>query len=350
MRKQLRFGFIGAGEVAVASAKAVGEASNTVLERVTDVRAELAADLAMTYGGRVADSIEELIADPAVDAVYVCAPHFLHRDISLQAANAGKHIFVEKPMGVTPSDASEIVDVCRRNGVACGVPFIVRYAPAYREAHRLVHSGAIGEITGFRLTYRADKGDAYWSSGHSGRIATDWRRTWDKAGGGVLIMNTIHDLDAVLWITGLDVEFVQGVMANTHSPAEVEDVGMALFTCSGGALGSLEAHSALAGGQGPGQRWINRVYGSEGQIVLPTPWSTDVLALFTRHAGQWQERTSTDAIDARRLAFEDFAAAVLAGKPVPIRGEAGLRASQLVHAVYNSARRGERLAVEPANV
>jgi predicted dehydrogenase len=253
-------------------------------------------------------------------------------------------------MGVTPTEAREIVDSCRRNGVACGVPFIVRYAPAYREAQLLIQSGTIGEVTGFRITYRADKGDAYWSSGHSGRVTTDWRRTWAKAGGGVLIMNTIHDLDAVLWITGLEVEYVQGVMANTHSPAEVEDIGMALFTCSGGGFGSLEAHSALAGGQGPGQRWINRIYGSEGQILLPTPWSTDALAVFTRRIGQWQERVSTDAADARRLAFEGFAAAVLARQPVPIPGEAGLRASWLVHKLYESARRGERIAVEHANM
>ncbi len=70
----------------------------------------------------------------------------------MQAAGAGKHVFVEKSMDVSPEDAWAIVDACRENGVACGVPFVVRYAPAYREAHRLVQSGAIGHVTGFRLT------------------------------------------------------------------------------------------------------------------------------------------------------------------------------------------------------
>jgi UDP-N-acetyl-2-amino-2-deoxyglucuronate dehydrogenase len=345
MSKQLSFGFVGAGEIAVASATAVKAASHAALARVYDTRADLAGDLAAKYGGQPAESVKALLADEAVQAVYICTPHFLHKDLAIQAANAGKHVFIEKPLGVSPVEAQAIVAACKRNGVECGVPFIVRYAPAYHEAHRLVQSGAIGKVTGFRLTYRGDKPPSYWNGGYSGRSASDWRQTWAKAGGGVMIMNTIHDLDAVLWITGLDVERVQGLMANMDSPGEVEDYALALFTCSGGALGSLEALAALPGGQGPSHPWINRIYGRQGQILLPTPWGTGPLALFTREAGQWREITPEATADARQLTFEEFAAAVLAGLPVPIPGEAALKASSVIHAVYESARRGEPVAV-----
>ena len=152
MSRQLGFGFVGAGEIAVASAAAVRATSSASLVRVVDARADLAADLAATYGGRPAASVDELIGDPAVEAIYISTPHFLHKDLAMQAAGAGKHVFVEKPMGVRPEDAWAIVDACRENGVVCGVPFVVRYAPAYREAYRLVQSGAIGHVTGFRLT------------------------------------------------------------------------------------------------------------------------------------------------------------------------------------------------------
>ena len=60
-----------------------------------------------------------------------------------------------------------------------------------------------------------------------------------------MIMNTIHDLDALLWITGLEVEQVQGVVANMQSPGEVEDTALAILACAGGALGSIEALAAL---------------------------------------------------------------------------------------------------------
>jgi predicted dehydrogenase len=345
MSKELGFGFIGAGEIAVASAKAVCGARHAFIARVHDLREDLAQDLATTYGGQPAASIETLLADPSVQAVYICVPHYLHKTIAVSAAGAGKHVFIEKPMGVSPDDAQAIVDACHRNGVSCGVPFVVRYAPAYREAHRLVQSGAIGEVTGFRVTYRGDKPLSYWSGGYSGRSASDWRQSRATAGGGVLIMNTIHDLDAMLWITGLAVVQVQGMVTNMNSPGDIEDYALAILSCSGAVMGSLEAVSALPGGQGPEHRWINRIYGKRGQIGLPSPWSTDPLALFTRETGQWQQLASTPAADARQLAFDDFAAAILTGSPVPIAGEAGLRASQVLHAVYDAASRGERVAV-----
>jgi len=346
MNKQLGFGFVGAGEIAMASAEALRGADHGFLARVYDTRADLAGDLAERYGAKSVDSVEALLGDPAVQAVYICVPHHLHKQIALQAAAAGKHLFVEKPLGVSPADAQAIVEGCRRAGVACGVPFVVRYAPAYREAHRLVRSGAIGEITGFRLTYRGDKPRSYWSGGYSGRSASDWRQSRATAGGGVMIMNTIHDLDAVLWIAGLDVTHVQGVTANTNSPGDVEDYALAILSCSNGALGSLEALAALPGGQGPEHRWINRIYGRDGQIALPSPWGGDPLALFTREAGQWQEHASTPTAEKRQLAFDDFAAAVLAGAPIPIPGEAGLKVSRALHAVYEAARRGTPVAVE----
>jgi len=345
MNEQLGFGFIGAGEIAAASAKAIRGAQHARIVRVVDARADLAQDLTATYGGAMADSIETLLADPSVEAVYICVPHYLHKTIAMQVTNARKHVFIEKPMGINPDEAQAIVEACQHNGVACGVPFVVRYAPAYSEAHRLVQHGAIGEVTGFRLTYRGDKPLSYWSGGYSGRSTSAWRQSRATAGGGVMIMNTIHDLDAILWITGLEVTHVQGVTTNTNSPGDVEDYALAILNCSGGALGSLEAAAALPGGQGPDHRWVNRIYGRHGQIVLPSPWGSDPLALFTRETGQWQTSAPAPVADARQRAFEDFAAAILSGSPVPIPGEAGLRASRVLHAVYQAAAQGQRVAV-----
>ena len=345
MAQRLGFGFVGAGEIAVASATAVRDSDRAELVRTMDARHDLAADLATRFGGRPAESIEELLGDPDVQAVYISTPHHLHRDVAIAAARAGKHVFVEKPVGVGPADAQAVVQACRDAGVQCGVPFVVRYTPAYREAWRLVQAGAIGSITGFRAVYRGDKPRAYWSGGYSGRATGDWRQQWATAGGGVLIMNTIHDLDALLWITGLQVEQVSGAFRNTGSPGEVEDLALALLSCSGGALASVEAMAALPGGQGPDHPWINRVYGSEGQILLPSPWGGRGLARFTREQGTWAVSDAPRLPDARQLAFDEFAAAVLAGSPVPIPGEEAVRASTILHAVYESGRTGKQVSL-----
>lgn len=335
----LGFGFVGAGEIAVASARALRDVPGATLVRVTDARPELAASLTAEYGGRPADSLAELLDDPEVRAVYICTPHFLHREQAELAARAGKHVFVEKPVGVSPAEASAIVATCRAHGVACGVPFLVRYAPAYSEARRLVQAGAIGEVVGFHSVYSGDKPRSYWSGGYSGRATGDWRQRWASAGGGVLIMNSIHDLDALLWITGLAVEQVQGRYQNTASPGEVEDVGLAILSCVGGALATIEARASQAGGDGPGPAWANRIYGSAGQIALPSPWRNAPLALYTREAGEWREVAPESQVEARHGAFAGFVEAVLVGAEPPVPGEAGVRAATIIHAIYEAARR-----------
>src|SRR5436309_1905669 len=86
MAKELGFGIIGCGEIAVATAKGIAEAENARIARVMDVREELARDLGEKYGARWTASQEELLADPAVEAVYIAVPHFLHAPIAVQAA------------------------------------------------------------------------------------------------------------------------------------------------------------------------------------------------------------------------------------------------------------------------
>jgi predicted dehydrogenase len=347
--ERLRFGFVGAGEIAVDSAAAVRGTSNATLVAVFDVRPELAEDLVARWGGRVAASLDVVIEAPDVDAVYICVPHFLHRGTALRAAEAGKHVFIEKPMGISPEDAEAIVEGCRRHAVACGVPFIVREAAAYRTARDVIGAGTIGEVTGFRISYRADKPVSYWRGGWSGRAPGGWRTTWSESGGGVLLMNTIHDLDAILWITGLEVERVQAAIATTGSPTEVEDTGLAIVTCATGALGSIEALATLPGGEAQTARWANRIYGTDGQVLLSSPWTEGGLAVFTRAEG-WTELELEPVADPRRRAFEGFAGAVLAGSEPPIGGADGIRASRLVHAMYEAARRGTAVDVRPGSV
>jgi predicted dehydrogenase len=152
-------------------------------------------------------------------------------------------------------------------------------------------------------------------------------------------MNAIHDLDAILWITDLTVERVHASIATNGSDAEVEDTALAILECADSALGSIEALAAVPGGDGPAPRWVNRIYGDEGQIELPSPWTEDGLAMFTRRSG-WTEVHPEDRGDARTRVFDGFARAVMEGSVPPIAGSDGIRASRLVHAMYEAARRG----------
>src|SRR5688572_14040007 len=98
MGRELGFGIIGCGEIAVATAKGIAEAENARIARVMDVREELARDLGEKYSASWGTSQEELLADPAVEAVYIAVPHYLHAPITEAAAAAGKHVLCEKPI------------------------------------------------------------------------------------------------------------------------------------------------------------------------------------------------------------------------------------------------------------
>ena len=201
--EQLRIGMIGCGEIAVKTAAAIAESAYARHVMVMDTRAELAQDLGERYGVPWTDRVEVLLANPAVDAVYIAVPHYLHAPLAIQAAEAGKQILVEKPIALSLADAEAMIAAARANGVWLSVNFHAQVDPLCQAARNLVAQGAIGAVIGTRIVFRGDKPASYWTSGYSGRVATDWRVQKATAGGGVLIMNIIHDLNTMRFITGL---------------------------------------------------------------------------------------------------------------------------------------------------
>jgi predicted dehydrogenase len=102
---RLRIGVIGCGEIAVRMAAAIANSRHTKHVMVTDTQAALAQDLGQQYGVPWTDRVDDLLANPAVDAVYIAVPHHFHASLTMQAAEAGKHILVEKPIAITLTDA-----------------------------------------------------------------------------------------------------------------------------------------------------------------------------------------------------------------------------------------------------
>src|SRR5947209_6197870 len=156
-------------------------------------------------------------------AVYIAVPHDLHAPLTVQAAQAGKHVLCEKPISTTLADADRMIAACAEAGVAFSIAFDAQITPAYQRLHDLIARGAIGEVIGTRIVALIDKPASYWSSGWSGRIATDWRVSKEKAGGGVMVMNSIHDINTVRYVTGLEAQRVYAESATFATPVEVED-------------------------------------------------------------------------------------------------------------------------------
>ena len=266
---RLRIGMIGCGEIAVRMATAIASSEHAQHVMVMDTQAALAQDLGEQYGVPWTDRVDDLLANPAVDAVYIAVPHHLHAPLTIQAAKAGKHILVEKPIATTLADAEAMIAAARVNEVWLSVNFHAQVDPLCQAARDLVAQGAIGQIAGTRIVYRSDKPASYWAAGYSGRVPSDWRVRKKTAGGGVLIMNAIHDLNTMRFIIGLEAVRVYAEYGTYATNVEVEDYIAVTYRYDNAAIGTIEAGSAISG-RDP-LHDVDRIYGTAGQILSANP-------------------------------------------------------------------------------
>ena len=334
-------GMIGCGEIAVRTAASIAKSANARIVGCVDVHADLAADLAGQHDARHTADLEELLRWPEVEAVVISTPHALHAPQGIQAAGAGKHVIVEKPIATTVGAARELIQACRTARRQLGVFFVMRCRPGSIRARDLVAAGAIGKVAHITIPALSWKKDSYWTGGFSGRVATTWRRSRQMAGGGILIMNCIHTIDLCRFITGLEYERVYAEYGTYATEVEVEDHIAVTGRMEGGALLSIVASSAVPGrGNGAGERII----GTHGQIVGARQVFTTREG-FGLPAGEWAEIGGGE-VDERRLFIEGFAGAVKGDGEPPASGRDGLRALAVVTAAYESMEKGAPVAVE----
>jgi predicted dehydrogenase len=336
---------VGAGEIAVRTARGIANAPHARHVMVMDVDARVARDLGEAHGAPHTTDVAELLANPEVEAVYIAVPHYLHALLALEAIRTGKHVLVEKPIATTLEDADRMIAAAREQGVTLSVAYQAQVDPQLRRVRELIAAPAgghpaIGRVVGTRIVLRSDKPESYWRSGFTGRIETDWRSSKQKSGGGVLIMNTVHDLNTLRYLTGLEVTRVYAEYATFATRVEVEDFIALTYRYENGAIGTLEAGSAVRG-RDP-SREVNRIYGSEGQIILtdpPTVFVTGEVAGLK--AREWQELPPiAERLDGRTAIVDGFARAVLAGEPPPVRAEDGRAALEVIVAAYRSGEEG----------
>ena len=151
----------------------------------------------------------EILNDPQVDAVVVVAPTDLHKQIVIDCAAAGKHIFCEKPMAMTVEECDEMIEACDKAEVKLQIGFMRRFDASFREAKRLVDSGAIGELVQIHSNTRGPSKPRPWM--------------YDiKMSNGILAEVNSHDIDAVRWMAGSDIESVYAVAGNFRNPEAKE--------------------------------------------------------------------------------------------------------------------------------
>jgi predicted dehydrogenase len=148
-------------------------------------------------------TVDELLARPDVEGVLIATPHSTHRNLTLAAAAAGKHVLVEKPMARTAAECDEMIEACTRAGVTLSVIQTLRYRLGMRKAKELIAQGAIGNLRMMR-----------YSGLYAGYGVPAGSWLYDKAEGGVLLDWGAHSFDLLRWFAGADATRVSAVFAN----------------------------------------------------------------------------------------------------------------------------------------
>jgi len=339
MSDRLGFGMIGCGEIAVHTSKAVLESQGCRVVHCMDTAGDLAGDLAAKHDARSTDDLETLLADDDVKAVVISTPHYLHAPLSIRAAEAGKHVLVEKPIACTLAQADEMIGAAEAAGVKLGVLLPSRLGFGPEKARELLAAGALGKVLAVKFHAMARKPDHYWHGGYTGRNKNDWRISLEKSGGGYLIMNMVHDIDTLVSIIDPRPQRIYAEYATFLTEAEVEDYLTFVMRLEDGAIWSLDGSSAAAGGESHG----DRIYGEKGQIALGGP---DCRVHLTEahddiKADEWVSLPQPEGRPgSRTLMVDGFADAVRSGGEVPVPGAEGRRSLEIIRGAYLSMKAG----------
>jgi UDP-N-acetyl-2-amino-2-deoxyglucuronate dehydrogenase len=341
------FGIVGCGVIAATHAAAIGaigEAGGAGLVAVTDVDAGRAAVFAASHGCAVEPDLAALLSREDIDLVCVCVPSGLHAEVGIQAAAAGKHLIVEKPIDVSLAAADRLIAAACEAGVAMTVISQHRFDPGPAELRRLLDSSALGRLVLGEATTKWHRTQEYYDS-------ATWRGTWAMDGGSLLNQG-IHYVDLLLWCLGPVAE-VCAVMATRAHRMEAEDIALAALRFRSGALGAIVTTTAAF----PGSAQRLEITGTEGTVVIEDGEITRrALAADTppgpgdgpaARAAAQAAAADAAAIGAGAHAaqFADMLAAIDEGREPSVTGQDGRAAVEVACAVYESARDGRPVAL-----
>lgn len=254
--KKVKFGIIGCGMIAKWHARAFEEINEAELVGVCDMNRTYAEKFSEEWKCKCFGSVDELLACPEIDVVSICTPSGLHSEIAIRAANAGKHIIVEKPMAITHEQVDSMISACEKNNVKVAVISQLRFTESVKRVKNAIDSGELGEIILADVYMKYYRSPEYYAT-------AKWRGTWKLDGGGALMNQGIHGIDVLQYLVG-GVKSVIGSCKTLARDIEVEDTANVLVEYKNGALGTIQGTTSV----NPGYPRIIEISGTNGTIVM----------------------------------------------------------------------------------
>jgi predicted dehydrogenase len=341
----------GCGKVAHLHAKAIQNIPSARLAGVWSRSPKTARDFASLYKTRSYSEIAPMVLENETDLVIVCTPHPFHKQPAVEAAEAGANVLVEKPLASDLHDCEAIINACKVRYTKLGVISQRRwYSPVLR-VREAIDKGKIGKPILATITMLGWRDKAYYDS-------DAWRGTWKMEGGGVLVNQSPHQLDLMIWFMG-DVDEVYGIWKNLNHPyIEVDDTAVAIVKFKSGAIGNILVSNSqkpgiygkvhihgengasvgvqtdggamfIAGMTGVAEPPVNDLWTVPGEEKMLKKWIKEDTEIFNKY---------DPTVYYLQCQIEDFIKAMKNDSDPLVTGEAGRKTVELFTAIYRSTR------------
>jgi predicted dehydrogenase len=341
---------VGCGMIARFHARALQDIPGTRLLALVSRSAANAQKVNESCGesAEVFSSLDPVLARKDIQVVIVTTPSGLHQESAVAAAQAGKHVVVEKPLEITTERCDRIIKACAKAGVLLCTIFPSRFADANQALKAAVDAGRFGRLTLGETTCKWWRPQSYYDEG-------GWKGTQALDGGGALMNQAIHNVDLLLWMMGKATQVSAFKATLAHERIEVEDTAVACVHFANGALGVIQATTSVW----PGLPKTIAIHGNRGSVVVEQEdvlrWEFDpqtfedeaIRQRFAQKVGASGGSSNPAAIShvyhARQLA--DFVQAIRERRPPAVDGREGRKAVALIQAIYQSAATGRTVEV-----
>lgn len=241
---KLGIGIIGCGTILPVHLDSIHAYHGAELLMVCDINESLAEQIGNKEGCSWVSDFNEILDNGAIDLVHILLPHYLHTPMAIKALKKGKHVVLEKPVGISLEELKVLEDVAAETKLTVGVTFQNRFNPTTIKMKEILATGQLGQLIASKGYLTWCRKDAYYSE-------SDWRGKLATEGGGLLINQAIHTLDLLEYLGG-PIKDIKATIANhTHPEIEVEDTAMVVMSYENGATGhffgtnSYGANSAI---------------------------------------------------------------------------------------------------------
>jgi UDP-N-acetyl-2-amino-2-deoxyglucuronate dehydrogenase len=331
-KEKLGIAVVGCGMIGTFHLRALQTIPQYNVVGVWDLATETAAALGKSFHIKAYPRFEELLSDPLVDVVDICLPSGLHAEYGCAAAQAGKHVIVEKPIDISFENASRLIESCRDCAVSLAVILQNRFSPSAVKVKQALDQQILGRLLAGEAAVKWFRDPQYYRS-------SQWKGTKKLDGGGALINQGIHTIDLFLWFLGRIRSLTSLVRTALH-PIEVEDLALVMMEFENGALGTITASTALK----PGFPERIEIYGEKGSIALESGrivrWKVDGCSeeayLDALPSGSGSSDPSGIPIENHQSQLTAIAEALLKGAEPPVSGEDALHSLRLILDVYKA--------------